>query len=70
MNTPIRIVANFRKVDIDDLGDWLQENKIKYAFVPVPADPQNNNAIGDLKFYIEVYDAKHETAIRIKWDLS
>lgn len=67
---PRRITLNYRTVDIDTVCDWLDTNGIKYAIIPYKntKDGAGNLTIGTLLYYLEVYTAKHETAIRIKWN--
>ena len=33
-----RLKLNYRKVDVEDLSVWLDDNKIKHAFLPNMAD--------------------------------
>jgi hypothetical protein len=60
-----RIKINYRKVDLDELADWLDESNIKHSLVP---DTGMDGEVGRLIFFLEVYDAKDETAIRLKWE--
>ena len=67
--TPIRIKLNSRNINVMELTKWLAQNHIKHSFIPYNEDDDPNMMIGTLIYYVEVYNAKHETAIRIKWDV-
>ena len=67
--TPRRIKLNYRDAEPDAVGNWLKENNIKYAvmpYYPPDADP-NKRITGTLMYWLEVYDARAETAVRLKW---
>ena len=66
---PRRIKLNYRTINLDEFSDWLAQNHIKYTFIPYEEDADGNMTIGTLVFFIEVYNAAHETAIRIKWNV-
>jgi len=62
---------NYEKTDIDEVADWLDNNKIKYALIPYfekDADP-NERITLTTDYWLEVYEAKAETAIRLKWNV-
>ena len=73
MSQPRRIKLNYRKVNVEALSIWLDDNNIKYAMAP-DSDPDEiydpaSTTIGSLTYFLDVYSAKHETAIRLKWDV-
>ena len=68
-NMPIRIMLNYKNTNASDLVKWLAANDIKHSFIPFNEDDDPNMRINTLIYYVEVYNAKHETAIRIKWDV-
>ena len=67
--TPIRIKLNYKNINASDLVEWLAANDIKHSFIPYNEDDDPNMRIDTLIYYLEVYNAKHETALRIKWDV-
>lgn len=52
------------KVNMPDLFAWLDRAGIEYNY---SAGAAPAGEIGNLNFNIEVFDAKDETAIRLKW---
>jgi len=61
---PRRIGLHYKQVDLIELIRWLRANGLEHKFIPnyPSGDPDVN-----LLFFIEVYDARAETALRIKW---
>ena len=64
-DTARRIKLNYRKVNINDLADWLEVNNYEYALVPYYGYP---TIIGSRTMWVEVYTNEAETAIRLKWN--
>jgi len=60
-----RIKISFEKVNQVDLIGWLNANNVKFKLIP---NEPGKDGLGNLIFLVEVYSAKHETAIRIKWE--
>ena len=65
MSDPRRIKVSFEKVNQVELLRWLKANKVKFKLIP---NEPGKDGLGNLIFLIEVYSARHETAIRIKWE--
>lgn len=66
-----RIVMNYRKVNVQDLIDWLDENNVTYKIRPHGDDNNKDpkeRIIGTVNFYLDVYSGRDETAVRIKWE--
>ena len=61
---PRRIKMHYEQVSLTELIGWLKANRIKHKLIP---NEPGKDDLGNLVFFIEVYNAKHETAIRLKW---
>ena len=55
----------YTEVNISELVGWLKVNNVKHILIP---ETPGKDEIGNLIFFIEVYEPRDETAIRIKWE--
>lgn len=65
LQNPRRIKFGFETVNQVDLIRWLNANKIKFKLIP---NKPGKDGLGNLIFLVEVYSARDEVAIRIKWE--
>jgi len=65
MSDPRLIKFDYEKVSLTELISWLKDSNVRHKFIP--SEP-GKDGLGNLIFLIEVYSAREETAIRIKWE--